>query len=80
MDRDSIQRSEWQNPANWKGPRWLSFYASKRDPRIWVPKQIPMLGWTLNLAHAGGWIWLAGIWLSISILAAVITVVVLAYR
>ena len=40
------------------GPQWLSVYFSKRDSRVWVPKQIPALGWTLNLGQRAGVFWL----------------------
>jgi uncharacterized membrane protein len=35
-----------KNPAYWKG----IFYVNKRDPCLIVPKQQPMLGWTVNFA------------------------------
>jgi uncharacterized membrane protein len=28
-------------------------YFSKRDSRLWVPKRLPYLGWTINLGHPG---------------------------
>ena len=46
--------AEWKNPNNWTGPKWLSVYFSKQDSRVWVPKQIPGLGWTINLGRPGG--------------------------
>jgi uncharacterized membrane protein len=53
-DQKSINRAEWSNPDNWGGPRWISVYFSKKDSRTWVPKQIPWMGWTLNLAKTAG--------------------------
>ncbi len=50
--------AEWKNPDNWTGPKWLSVYFSKRDRRVWVPKQISALGWTINLGRPGGVVWL----------------------
>jgi hypothetical protein len=44
-----VSQSEWGNPQNWTGPRWLSVYFSKADTRTWIPKQIPTMGMTLNL-------------------------------
>jgi uncharacterized membrane protein len=35
------------NPLNWKGP----FYFNKKDSRIFVPKHVKLLGWTLNFAN-----------------------------
>jgi uncharacterized membrane protein len=61
MDQKQINRSEWQNPEHWTGPAWCSVYFSKRDSRVWVPKQIPAMGWTLNMGQPGGVAWLMGI-------------------
>jgi len=57
-DQEQINKAEWENPDNWTGPKWLSVYFSKRDSRVWVPKQIPGLGWTINLGHPGSVAWL----------------------
>ena len=48
MTQDEINEKEWGNPDNWAGP---GFYFSKRDSRVWVPKSIPWMGWTLNIAR-----------------------------
>jgi tRNA A-37 threonylcarbamoyl transferase component Bud32 len=53
-DRAVINESEWRNPQNWTGPKWLSVYFSKRDSRAWVQKQIPALGHTVNLGNPFG--------------------------
>lgn len=53
-DQAKVNEEEWSNPANWTGPSWLSVYFSKRDSRVWVPKQIPALGWTVNLGNGRG--------------------------
>jgi uncharacterized membrane protein len=47
---------EWRNPENWRGG-WLGLYVAPRDPRVWVRKRSPHLGWTLNYAHRGAWLW-----------------------
>ncbi|MDX1496607.1 MAG: DUF5808 domain-containing protein [Salinisphaeraceae bacterium] len=60
----SINQEEWNDPDNWGGPRGLEVYFSKRDSRIWVPKRIRWMGWTVNLAHTGGVLWLLAIILS----------------
>ena len=39
-ERQRIDESEWENPANW---RMGLFYYSERDSRPWVPKR-SMLG------------------------------------
>ena len=40
-----------QNPKPKNPWRYILFYYDPADPRILVPKQIPVLGWTLNAAH-----------------------------
>jgi len=54
VEQQAINEAQWNNPANWTGPKWLSLYFSKKDSRAWVPKQLPALGWTLNLGHPRG--------------------------
>ncbi|MFM2206495.1 MAG: hypothetical protein RL213_470 [Bacteroidota bacterium] len=41
--------------------RWGIFYSNPEDPRIWVPKKTPVMGYTLNFAHRGAWWWLIGL-------------------
>jgi uncharacterized membrane protein len=60
MDQQAINQAEWANPNNWTGPKWLSVYVSQRDSRVWVPKRVPSLGWTINLGGPGGLAWLIG--------------------
>ncbi len=60
MDQKEINRAESENPENWSGPKWLSVYFSKADTRTWVPKQIPVMGATLNLGKRAGVFWLVG--------------------
>ena len=40
-----------QEPKNNNPWRYFLFYYDPADPRILVPKQIPVFGWTLNAAH-----------------------------
>ena len=56
MNQDAINQQEWENPANWSDTI-VGLYFSKKDSRVWVPKRIPALGWTLNLAHRAGAFW-----------------------
>lgn len=70
MDQTTINQQEWSNPNNWTGPKWLSVYFSKRDNRVWVPKQIPGLGWTVNLGRPAGVGWLFGVILGLILLLA----------
>ena len=58
MAQTEDNQAEWQNPDNWSGPKWLSAYFSKKDTRTWVPKQIPFMGWTINLGKTAGLLWL----------------------
>lgn len=40
---------KWHNdPSNWK---WGIFYFNKNDKRIFPPKKIKLLGWTVNFAN-----------------------------
>lgn len=56
-DNDILK--EWhQNKANWK---WGMFYVNKQDPRVWLPKRNPVMGWTLNFAHRSSYWWLFGL-------------------
>lgn len=59
MASDREER-EWSDPANWHGGP-LGIYVAPRDPRVWVPKRVMGLGWTLNLAHRAAWGWLAAL-------------------
>ncbi|MSQ78741.1 MAG: hypothetical protein EXR21_03560 [Flavobacteriaceae bacterium] len=39
----------WHNdPNNWK---WKIFYFNKNDKRVFPPKRIKYLGWTVNFAN-----------------------------
>ena len=58
MDRKKQNQMEWKNPDSWGGPKWMAVYFSKKDTRICVPKRIPWMGWTINLARTGGVVWL----------------------
>jgi uncharacterized membrane protein len=46
-----------RNPSNWRGV----FYFNRKDPRLVVPKQNPMLGWTFNFASPYAYITLLAI-------------------
>ena len=49
-----LNEQHWRDEANWSGPAWMALYFSKHDTRLWVPKRIPGLGWTINLGHPKG--------------------------
>jgi len=77
MNQDEINRQEWQNPENWSGPKWMSLYFSKRDSRAWVPKQIPKMGWTINLGNPAGPFWLVGFLVGIPVLIILICILIM---
>jgi uncharacterized membrane protein len=56
VNQREINQAEWRNPDNWS----VGFYFSKKDTRSWVPKQIPWMGWTLNLGNRAGALWMIG--------------------
>lgn len=74
-EQRKINREQWRNPENWGGPKWLCVYFSKRDSRVWVPKRIPWMGWTLNLAKNGGVYWLFLLILFLVLLPIVICII-----
>lgn len=41
------------NDASWRNERHWNYglYFSKDDSRLWVPKQVVWMGWTINLGH-----------------------------
>ncbi len=63
MNQREINQAEWQNPDNWS----VGLYFSKKDTRTWVPKQIPWMGWTMNLGTRAGALWMIGFIIGIPI-------------
>jgi uncharacterized membrane protein len=53
-------RYEWGQSENWHGG-WMGVYVAPRDSRVWVPKRVPWMGWTLNFAHRRSWVWLVAL-------------------
>lgn len=47
-DNRNVQNTGHDDPANWK---WGIFYYNKADKRIFPPKRIASLGWTINFAN-----------------------------
>jgi uncharacterized membrane protein len=78
MNQQEINEMEWKNPDNWSSRSWVSFYFCKKDSRTWVPKKIPSLGWTLNLATAAGAGWLFGFLVGLPLFFILIMILVLA--
>ncbi|SOD90142.1 DUF5808 domain-containing protein [Caenispirillum bisanense] len=50
----------WQDDAHWGHGR-IGLYFCKRDPRLFVRKRRPSMGWTVNLAHRAAGLVLVGI-------------------
>ncbi len=46
--------ASWRDARNWRGV----FYVAPDDPRTWVPKRPPGIGWTLNFARPASWAWM----------------------
>ena len=41
--------NQWhKDPNNWK---WGMFYFNRKDKRVFPPKRVSMLGWTVNFAN-----------------------------
>ncbi len=55
MNQHEINKEEWENPDNWSdGSKLMCVYLSHKDSRTWVPKRIPSMGSTMNLAKQAG--------------------------
>ena len=70
MSQDEVNRRQWEDDANWSGPRWMAIYFSKADSRTWVRKRIRWLGWTLNLGQPAGFAWLCAFLAGVPLLVA----------
>lgn len=53
MDNNAQNEMHWNNPKHW-GEGLCGMYFCKEDTRLWVPKKIRSLGWTINLGHPKG--------------------------
>jgi uncharacterized membrane protein len=69
MNTSEQNQKEYQDINNWK---WGVFYYSKRDSRVWTPKQINKQGWTLNFAKPMSYAWIGAFILIPIILVPVI--------
>ena len=76
MKQVRINQAEWENPNNWYGPDWVAVYASKQDCRIWVPKKLRWMGWTLNLGRPAERCWLVGLTVATSTLIVTIVLTI----
>ena len=62
-DKETLQR--WHNDSNnWK---WGIIYYNKEDNRLFPPKRVPMMGWTINFAN---------VWSIIAMIALVAAIIV----
>jgi uncharacterized membrane protein len=64
MNHRDLNDAEWANPSNWSA----GLYFSKKDTRVWVPKSIPWMGWTLNLGTRAGACSLIGLLIGLPLL------------
>ena len=71
MDEDSLNDSEWENPANWWGGL---FYHSSLDSRSLVPQRATGFGVTLNLGRP------AGVAVGLAIAFAIVALLIFAVR
>lgn len=73
QNQKAVNAAEWNSADNWGGPKYLAVYFSKKDSRVWVPQQRPGHGWTVNLAHTGGILWMVGICVGIILVMVALT-------
>ncbi len=71
MNQLPSEQQEWNNPDNWSRKAWLGLYFCKHDPRLFVRKPMPELGWTLNFARPAA----AAVFLGIVIVAVLSAVI-----
>lgn len=78
ISQNEIDQKEWETPENWtSGPKWLSMYFSHKDSRTWVPKRIPWMGVTINMAKPSGVAWLIGYILGAPLIILVVSVFII---
>lgn len=59
MEPSNEQINQWHNDSkNWK---WNMFYFNKQDSRLFVDKQNPNLGATINFAHPKAYLFFVAI-------------------
>lgn len=60
-DKETLK--QWhEDPSNW---RWGIFYYNKADKRIFPPKRMRELGWTVNFANPYSYLGFLGIFILI---------------
>ena len=68
MNQRELNDAEWANPSNWSE----GLYFSKKDSRVWVPKSIPWMGWTLDLGTRAGAYWMVSLLIGLPLLMALL--------
>ena len=48
MNNEQFNNEDYLDPKYWK---WGLFYFNKNDKRIFPPKRIKAMGWTINFAN-----------------------------
>jgi uncharacterized membrane protein len=73
--KSTIPQSEldrlWADPRNWTS---LGIYRCEADPRTWVLKRHPGIGYTINVAHGRSWLGLLGV-LALSVAPTVVALI-----
>lgn len=70
-NKNEVIKNGWNDPQQWSG--WAyDIYFNKSDPRWWVPRLKPWMGWTVNLAHPTGVLYLYGSCLFLMALGGII--------
>lgn len=64
MTQQETNQNEWDKEENWTADsKYWAVYFSHADTRVWVPKRIISMGWTLNLAKPKGVAYFIGLFL-----------------
>jgi uncharacterized membrane protein len=57
LSKEDLNRL-WSDPKNWTR---LGIYSCAADPRTWVLKRGPGIGYTINVAHQSSWLSFLGV-------------------
>jgi uncharacterized membrane protein len=73
MNARNEQQKARNDSAHWSRLGIFGLYFNKQDPRTWVAKTIPALGWTPNLAKpAGAGLFLGALLLPVAVVVAIV--------
>ena len=70
VSQSQTNQTEWQDEQNWVS--WFGIYSSRADSRLWVPKRMPAMGWTIYFGHPKGAV---TFWIILSLIASVLLAV-----